>query len=320
VITAKKLVRFANYYLFRLTNRILDPIEKAIAPGREHFAFAPTFIIGAPRSGSTLLYQTLVNAFDFGYLTNLHCRFYGGVYLVQALLGNWLSLPQSPYSSKHGKVYGWSSPSECGQFWYRWFRHDPQYVPIEEVDMQQLQSLRRVLIALTDAFGKPLLFKNLYCALRLQPLAVLFPEARFIFIRRHPLWTAQSLLLVRQRVYGDKSSWWSMEPPDIDEIRDLAPEEQVLHQVNSIHQMILEEERRIGQDRFLHVSFEGFCQDVYGELERVKLFLEGAGIQLTARFRVPQRFPISHQVQLPQNEFSRLKTLVEGIYRYDQNI
>jgi len=39
--------------------------------------YPPLFIIGPPRTGSTLLYQLVVQRFDVGYLANRHCRLYG---------------------------------------------------------------------------------------------------------------------------------------------------------------------------------------------------------------------------------------------------
>lgn len=304
---------YARRGLLRLANS-LDGMEKRVAPRKDSFSFPPTFIIGAPRSGSTLFYQTLVNAFRFGYLSNLHCHFYGCPYLLQRLLGRWLSQAQSPYQSQHGHVDGLMSPSECGQFWYRWFRRRPQYVPLEEVNMCHLHSLRRVLIGLTDAFGLPLLFKNMLCALRLQPLSTLLPEARFLFINRSPLWTAQSLLLVRQQVHGDKHTWWSMEPPEVNSLRYLSPEEQVVRQVDSIHRLILNERERAGPERFLEVRFEDFCQDVPGMMQQVQLFLSHSGVDLVPRFQVPRTFPISNERRLPEGEFDKLRTLIKETF------
>jgi len=313
----KRAKKFIKSLFTRLINKSMDPIEKLIVPKKDLFLFPPIFIIGAPRSGSTLLYQTLINTYKFGYLTNLHSQFYGCPYLLQALFGRWIPETHSPYRSLHGKVEGLLSPSECGEFWYRWFRRHPQYVPIEDVDMQRLRSLRRVLIGLTDAFSLPMLFKNLLCALRLQPLSSLLPEARFIFIQRNPLWMAQSLLLGREQIYQKKSIWWSMEPPDIQNLLRLAPEEQVVRQVDSIHRLIQRESRLIGEKRFLKIQYENFCLDVHGTMEKIRIFLSQDKIKLIPRFQVPKTFPVSESIRLPQKEFDKLRVLVKEICSYD---
>lgn len=320
VITPKKVLRYIKNQSISVSNKIISPIEKSIAPRKDTFLFPPIFIIGAPRSGSTLFYQTLANAFKFGHFTNLHSKCYGFSYIMQTLIGRWLPEACSPYNSKHGCSDGLFSPSECGQFWYRWFRSRPQYVPIGEVDMQKLRSLRSVLIGLTGAFGLPLLFKNMHCTLRLQPLSKLLPEARFIFIIRNPLWMTQSLLLVRQRVYGDKHIWWSMEPPEIESLRDLSPEEQVVRQVDSIHRLVQREKKAIGKERFLEIRYEDFCKDVHSTLEKVRLFASQDSFNLSPRFQVPKTFSISESIRLPQDEFNKLRVLVDRISPYGADI
>jgi len=49
--------------------------------------YPPIFIVGAPRSGSTLLYQLLAYYYNFSYFTNYSSLFYrdGQQYLVSYL-------------------------------------------------------------------------------------------------------------------------------------------------------------------------------------------------------------------------------------------
>ena len=297
----------------RAVNSLLDPVERVFAPRKSAFAFPPVFIIGAPRSGSTLLFQTLVNAYRFGYLSNLHCLCYGFPYLLQVLVGRRLPDVNSSYTSTYGYIEGLSSPSECGEFWYRWFRRRPQYIPLEEIDLAGLRSLRQVLIGLTDTFGLPLLFKNMPCALRLQPLSAILPEARFLFVRRHALWTAQSILFARLQVHGNKATWWSMEPPNVESLRNLPPEEQAVRQIAAIHELIDRDRRTIGEERFLEISFEDFCRNVHETLEQVAHFLQQGSVGLTPRSSVPETFPVSQTVGLPQDEFQKLQSVAEAI-------
>jgi hypothetical protein len=135
-------------------------------------------------------------------------------------------------------VRGWSAPSECGGFWYRFFRRKPQYVPGEEFDPRQGKKLRAALRALLGAFGRPVLFKNLHCSLRLEPLSAAIPEALFIFIRRDVVDNAHSLLEARREVFGHYAGWWSMEPPQIRTLETLPPEQQVVEQVRSINALV----------------------------------------------------------------------------------
>jgi hypothetical protein len=309
----KRLAPLLRYAALTSINTILGYVEPWLTPNTFSPGHRPVFIIGAPRSGSTLFYQVLVNRFDFGYLTNFHCSCYGFPYLLQSVLGRWIPKPTtSDYESTHGFVQGRWAPSECGRFWYRWFRRNPQYVPIEAVNLDELQSLRRVVAGLARAFGQPILFKNMPCALRLRPLAAVLPEAVFLVIRREILHNAQSLLLTRQHIHGDISKWWSMEPPNIEELCSLEPEAQVVKQIHSIYDLIDRDAEVIGKHRFLAVQYEEFCRDVYEVTNCVRDFLSRHGIKVKIRGEVPASFNASREIELDQRTIHRLQEAIDG--------
>ena len=84
-----------------------------------------------------------------------------------------------------------------------------------------------------DAAGRPLVFKNLYCSLRLEPIAHALPEALFVVMHRDQIENARSILAGRMRRSGDYAAWWSAEPPGIEEIRRLSPVRQVVEQLRA---------------------------------------------------------------------------------------
>ena len=103
---------------FRIANRVLDRYEtRAGAPELSH---TPILILGAPRSGSTLLYQSMVERFDVAYISNRHCRWHGAPSLVERRFGG--ARHVATYASRHGAEAGATAPSECGGYWYRFFR------------------------------------------------------------------------------------------------------------------------------------------------------------------------------------------------------
>jgi hypothetical protein len=75
---------FLQSYLVFFTCRILSLFTPIIVKwqkpyldkyGNQPLKHQPVFIIGAPRTGSTILYQTLTNLYDVLYIDNLVCRF-----------------------------------------------------------------------------------------------------------------------------------------------------------------------------------------------------------------------------------------------------
>lgn len=287
---ARKLPRFVWARSLRGLNKGLAALETRRRGGGETpLPQRPIFVLGAPRSGSTLLYQLLVVRFDVAYLSNLHCRFFGAPAFAERAFGKRLR-PPADFSSRFGSTRGLAAPSECGPYWYRFFRKSPQHVSLAEADPARLERLRESVRVFATAAGRPLVFKNLVNSVRLAPLAAALPEALFVFVRRDEADTAASILAGRRTVHADEYEWWSVEPPQLERLRALPPEEQVLEQVRAIESLVDETKEEIGHDRFLDLRYEDVCADTHRALASVAAFAERHGVALRVRRDVPARF------------------------------
>lgn len=302
-------------YLYHSVNFILRKLEERLflkfIPNE--FLFPPLFIIGAPRVGSTILFQLLVNRFDFGYMTNFHCLLYGSPALAHLVIRFLrIKIPPSPYESYHGKVEGLLSPSECGADWYKYFPVYPPYT--EKIEDEKMYRLRKSLIFFERAWGKPLLFKNMYNAFRLKPLIKAIPESKFIVIKRKVLANAISLLETRIRVYGNKNVWWSMEVPRIDELRKYEPEKQVLFQIKDIYEIINKAKEEFGEDRFIEIKYEDILDDHNRVLNRIKKFY---GIEIAEKGNFSPTIKVRDELSselLSDEEIKKLKKYAEEIF------
>jgi len=276
-----------------VNRRLLHHLDLSLAwVGSPIFEHAPVFVIGAPRSGSTLVTQVLTNALDIGYFSNAHCRYFGAPALAERILRPLAKAEPSGYRSEFGDTAGPSAPSECGEYWYRFFRKRPTYVANGDVGWREMSELRRSLAAFVHAIDRPLLIKNMYCAMRLQPIVAALPEALFIVMGRDEVDNGQSLLSVRMSIHGSYERWWSMEPPDTDVLRKLPVHAQVVEQIRSIHRVIESDFTLSGIDRnrVHHIAYEAFCDDVHGAVEAVKAFLGSNGVKVVERYPVPEVF------------------------------
>ena len=284
------ILQTARRRSLRALNRGLGRLETALADGSERpLARAPLFVVGAPRSGSTLLYQLLVERFDVAYLSNLHCRLYGAPALVERAVRR-RSPPSAAYASRYGRTEGARAPSECLQYWYRFFRRFPQHVPLAEADPSSLRALRGSIRSLGDAARRPVVFKNLVSSLRLEPLGVALPEALFIVTSRDLLDNAQSILATRRAVHGDYGRWWSLEPPAVERLRALPPEEQAVEQIRHVEAVMRADRERLSAERFLDVRYEALCDNPRGALAAVQELAERRGFSLAPRREIPERF------------------------------
>lgn len=287
-------------------NRGLHYAEVLLSSGSDRpLPHAPVLIVGAPRSGSTLLFQVLTEAFDFGYLSNLHCLFNGAPSWVERLVRPLRWRSESSFSSKRGVVPGRAAPSECGAFWYRFFRRKPQYV--QAGDFHARRSMRAALRALLRAFGRPVLFKNIHCSLRLEPLANAVPEALFIFITRNVVDNAHSLLETRRDVFDDYARWWSMEPPNIETLKNLPAEQQVVEQIRQINALVAGQLTELHGGRYLTIAYEDLTARPHEVVETVARFLAARGAEPPRRnVQIPAAFPARTKVTIDAELYDRL--------------
>lgn len=301
-------------YSSHILNRILHHLEYQFSDRSEHpLTYPPIFIIGAPRSGSTLLYEVMANYYDFGYLSNLHCKFYGCPSIVERLIHpqNWRG--SSSYTSTHGLIVGQTSPSECGAFWYQFFRRTPQYVSLAEADPRKMQQLRGAIRTLGNAFQKPILLKNLMCSLRLEPIASILPEALFIVIRRNEVDNAHSLLEGRKKIYGNYTQWWSAEPPAVEQLKQLLPHEQVVEQIYHMYALIDKHRQVIGPEKFIEIQYEAFCDDVVGTLRKIEQFLTVHNLfPNTYPNKVPTHFERRNEIRIDAELYEKMVAYTAG--------
>jgi Sulfotransferase family len=294
----------------RAGNRALDRAEAVLLRAdRRPLASPPILILGAPRCGSTLLAQVMIGCLDVSYLSNLHCALHGSPALAERLvrLG---PRPAMVYESRHGATSGWLAPSECGPFWYRFFRRNPQRVAPAEADPRSMARLRASVAAFQAAAGRPIVFKNLICSLRVAATARALPEALFVVVHRDLLANARSLLAARLDVTGSYERWWSAQPPGYEALVRLPPEEQVVGQIRGVAATIAADRAEVGGDRFVDVHYEQLCADPAAVVRSVCELAGAHGHLLRRLADPPAAFPPPRRADLDPELDARLTRAV----------
>ncbi|MDO6563998.1 sulfotransferase [Amphritea sp. 1_MG-2023] len=221
----------------------------------------PMFIIGAPRTGSTILYQTLTNQLDVLYIDNLACRFNKNLFF-----GFWLSnlffkqKAHNCFSSNHGSTKGLHSPSECGSFWYRWLPRDRHFINHDDVTDKMVKEIREEITAITNKYGKPVVFKNLNAGQRLRFINKAFPNAKIIFLRRDPRFVIRSILKAREKLGVDVNSWWSVMPPNVEELMGLSESVKCAAQVYFLEKQISDDLNLFPQNNIKVIHYKNLNQ------------------------------------------------------------
>lgn len=300
-----------------LVQGVLAPVE-AFAIRRhsaEEGGHTPIFIIGAPRTGSTILYAYMTNYLDVLYINNFMCRFNRILYLASVVSQFFFRGGQhNCFDSEHGNTRGWNSPSECGGFWYRWFPRDKHFVDSEELNNAQKMQIRDIVTTIQNTYSKPMLFKNMNCGQRLRVIKDIFPNALFIYCKRNPLFAAQSIIETRERVHKNRQAWWSIMPKEYNELLKLDYCEQVVKQIYYIQKQMEGDLCLFEKKQSIEIHYEDLCDSPKSTIEEIRNFLSQNGVSVGYRAEVAEtKIKLSQQRRIDEQTYNRLSKLVESL-------
>lgn len=269
----KNILFFIIYPLVRIFEK--KYIRKYSSINLKH---QPVFIVGAPRTGSTIFYQALTNYFDTLYFDNIvslwHKAIIFGFYRSSIKYGNH---PHNCFASEHGVTQGEHSPSECGEFWYRWLPRDHHFIDYDEIDTATVRQLREEIGFVSDNYRKPFVFKNLNAGQRLRLISTTFPKARIVFIRRNPVFVLRSILKARKKLGIGPGVWWSIKPSCYKDLLGLAEIDMCAAQVFYLERQILEDSKLFPKYNIHVINYNDFSADNINALGREWGFLKRAG-------------------------------------------
>ena len=316
--TKPKLMRRVMLRLTSEIFKLVKPLDSYLMKKKfsnKDLRYPPIFIIGAPRTGSTLIYQVITNHFDICYISNFSAAFfhslYTGMILENSLLGK---SPHNLFNSYYGMSGGLRGPNECGQFWYRWFPKERHFIAANDFKRDELIEIRNIIGAITKKLSKPIIFKNLNNGQRLQAIHKILPESLFIFIRRDPVFTAQSILTGRYEFYRNQKKWLSVMPKNISELKKKHYTEQVVKQVYYLEKQIYEDLKLFPAKQQIIMRYENFCKNTNEELKRLKYFFINNNIDVNHREKEKLlKFQIDTRILVNRYDLEKIKKETEKI-------
>jgi hypothetical protein len=218
------------------------------------------FILGLPRSGTTLVYQYIAHRLEVAYFTHGVGQFPRSPCTVTFLQKKVYGTYVSNFKSSYGKVSGPVSPREAGTFWARFFDLEA-YSSFQDIASQDIFYLRNTVGCIQSIYGNaPFVNKNVKHMLRIEPLSKIFPDSYFLVVERDMKDVALSVLRARYaNNAGDATKWWSVRPPDYQHIKDLPPPEQVVCQLTSLEQQMNNDLACLPAERVIRIPYEQFC-------------------------------------------------------------
>ena len=251
------------------TSKLLKMVEQWLCYREPNLLPPPIFLVGSPRSGSTLIYQTLVTKYDLAYLSNFHSLFYAQPCLAEYLVrvAKFIGIGYRPVlTSDYGFVKGLLAPSEAGPTFRYWFGESDFELGTHVTDCE---SIRQGIATITNYGAKPFVAKNLFNSMRLHEIIRCFPDSFFVWIRRDRKEVIASILAMRRHLYKDPSQWASVKIPGWREMESLSPEEQVRQQVEMIEEYVSLFLNGLPFEQSIKIDFGMFRRKVEEETDKI---------------------------------------------------
>ncbi len=298
-----------------LLNASLHEIEQTLYKDLEE-KYPTIHIIGAARSGTTLLTQIIFTYLKVGYINNLIAAFWKaplfGIQLSKKLLGQ---AYQSSFTSFFGRTNNVYEPHEFTYFWnYHLAYPDLQQKTAEHEKNINWEMLKKVLLNMTNVFECPILFKSVLLGFHSSRLFQYLPKTCYIYIKRNYIDNAISLLKYREKMLGSIDSWVSIKPRQYEWLKDEDIYTQVVGQVLFLEHEYLEQLKTIPYTNKLFVKYDEVCNKPEKVLIQVKKMIEGQGFSCEADIASATPFTSAESSKLTdpalismlENAYSRL--------------
>ena len=232
------------------------------------------FVVGLPRSGTTLVSQVLAYCLDAGYVNNVAARFWlapvHGLRLGRLIAGE--TEPVS-FESDYARTRSPRDIHEFGYFWRHWLRKETfeDVVNAREREAEiDWAGLRRTLANMQAELGKPFVAKNMLGAYHLPKLREVLGPVLYVYIERDPLDVAVSILDARRKYYSDPNSWWSYVPVEYPSLKDRDVWEQIAGQVHYLARFYERAFAEVGEEAVVRTTYERLCGDPASVLAAVQ--------------------------------------------------
>ena len=306
---------FSESYFLKIKNSIFRPLNYILGPLQNNFLhkedlkyldlYPPVFIIGPPRSGTTVLYQLLCKHTNFSYINNFIGHWYRiPIFAAKAHNTLFKGEIELELNSNFGKSKNHYGPNEFGEFWYKYYSKTHSF---KNQNKKSAEKLKMEIAAITKIFEKPILLKNVVNSMRIESLSNIFNNSTFIVIGRDKLDNAQSILNARISLHNDKNHQWSVITPSIRNNPSLPFYKDIISQLDDIQLNIESSLKRIGNDKFIFIEYEDLCYNTPKVIKSILQKLNSRGLNLNEKGQIPRQLNFSTGIKVSEPDYDLLR-------------
>ena len=212
-------------------------------------------VVGPPRSGTTLVAQTLIRHLRSNYLNNLTSLFPSAPITANRLLPRNIRPEQVTTQSFYGRTAKLSGHNDALYLWDRWLGSDRTRV-IQDLSEEKKDQMRRFFGAFQDHFPGPLVIKNNNLNVCASLIGNILPTAHFVCLHRDQDDLTRSLLVARNTIHGDQRLPYGIGPAGFEKLHPL---DSIQAQIEFLEGLAQEQQNKLGPHRFWPLAYEDFC-------------------------------------------------------------
>jgi hypothetical protein len=250
-------------------NDVLEHHIDYVGDGRSYPNY---FIVGVPRSGTTILAQILAYVTNVGFINNLAAIFWGSPEVGALLAEKLLRDRQFLGNSRYGQTDEISEPHEFGAFWRKYLDY-PDTAQIDSHTVYWAPLLQK-LDNVSNIFGSPVLYKVFQLMWHLAEFHAMRPDTRWVWIRRDETENVESLMGHRRNLDVGDADWASVVPLRSRQFDSAPPLVKCASQVIFIDEWIEGQLRQVPGNSQIEVNLDSMQVDPEKEITRVCDFLD----------------------------------------------
>ncbi len=307
---------------------LLTPIQQKKQNNFNSLRWPVGFIIGNPRSGTSLLLQWLASLGIFSYPSNFLTRFayapYIGALIQKMLFDKNYDFHEELYDinsginfeSNLGKSKGALATNEFQHFFRTYMPNfDPEYIDKDQLKKVDFIGIKKGICSIQKAFGKPFILKGVMLQNNIQDLVKNIPDIIFFYIKRDPKFNMQSLLLAREKYFDDRSIWWSVKPKQYKFLKNMDIYHQIAGQVYYTNKSIQDELNMLPKEKKIEVQYEEFCQNPKDMYDKIVDIYGMHKYKIDSKYTGPEKYDVRNTIELEKKENEEL----EKSYFYFEN-
>lgn len=290
--------------LSKLINMVGGPIDHFVSSSKDRqLRYKPIFIVGPPRSGTTLLYQLMTAKCDTCYISNLQTIFYDMPKLGSIISKHLMNRKKGEsFESNLGKTKGLLGQSESSLFWDQWIPRT------KNKKIRPAEDLCANIAITSNTFRNPFVAKSVYASNNLSIFQRSLDKFLILVMLRDPFFVAQSIYFVRKTM---NFNLFSVQPKGYEYPQGISIIEECGLQAMFLYKNIFDSLEGFDSKYFAVINYNDLCLNPLKEIEKIKATYDSDGDQLITKTNQIDPFKPSNTVRLNQDQVECLQIIIE---------